>query len=64
MPGRGVIGAGDCLANPAGHWHGPMTTKGGALFVVNSDGPMSDEYRDYPPGSAELVDYLRTAPWA
>jgi hypothetical protein len=63
MPGRGTIRAGDCLANPAGHWHGPMVTKGGALFLVNCDTPMGVEYRDHPPGAGELERYLETAPW-
>ena len=64
MPERGSLKAGDCLANPEGLWHGPMTTKGGALFIVNCDAPMGVEYRDYPPGDGELRQYLATAPWA
>jgi hypothetical protein len=63
MPGRGTLRAGDCLANPPGLWHGPMVTKGGALFLVNCDAPMRVEYRDHPPGPAELERYLETAPW-
>ena len=54
MPGRGTLRAGDCLANQPGLWHGPMVTKGGALFLVNCDAPMRVEYRDHPPGAAEL----------
>jgi len=63
MPGRGTLRAGDCLANPPGLWHGPMVTKGGALFLVNCDAPMGVEYRDHPPGPAALERYLETAPW-
>jgi hypothetical protein len=64
MPGRGTLRAGDCLANPPGHWHGPMVTKGGSLFLVNCDAPMGVEYRDHPAGPAALERYLETAPWA
>ncbi len=64
MPGRGVMRAGDCLANPAGFWHGPMTTKGGALFLVHCDAPMAVEYRDHPAGDGELREYLARAPWS
>jgi len=64
MPGRGTIRSGDCLANPPGFWHGPMVTKGGALFLVNCDAPMPVEYRDHPPGPRELERYLETAPWS
>ena len=64
MPGRGTLRAGDCLANPPGLWHGPMVTKGGALFLVNCDAPMGVEYRDHPAGPAGLERYLETAPWA
>ncbi len=69
MPGRGRLRAGDCLANSPGLWHGPMVTKGGALFLVNCDAPMPVEYRDTDPGSGhplgttELERYLQTAPW-
>jgi hypothetical protein len=64
MPGRGVLAPGDCLANPRDHWHGPMVTKTGTLFIVNCDVPMPVEYRPYPPGDAELREYLATAPWS
>lgn len=63
MPGRGTLAPGDCLANPAGHWHGPMVTKGGALFLVNCDAPMPVEYRPHAPGPAVLERYLESAPW-
>jgi hypothetical protein len=64
MPGRGVIRPGINLANPEGHWHGPMATKGGALFLVHCDAPMAVDYRPYEPGPSELHEYLDTAPWA
>ncbi len=64
MPGRGLLRPGTNLANPDGHWHGPMATKGGALFLVHCDAPMAVDYRPYEPGPAELYDYLDTAPWA
>lgn len=64
MPGRGVIAPGDTLANPRGHWHGPMTTKTGALFLVNCDAPMPVEYRDDPQDADELQRYLDVTPWA
>ena len=63
MPGRGLIGPGMNLANPDGHWHGPMATKGGALFLVHCDAPMGVDYRPYEPGPGELHEYLDTAPW-
>jgi hypothetical protein len=64
MPGRGRIGPGMNLANPDGHWHGPMATKGGALFLVHCDAPMGVDYRPYEPGPGELHEYLDTAPWS
>lgn len=64
MPGRGVLAPGDVLANPRDHWHGPMVTKTGTLFIVNCDVPMPVEYRPYPPGERELREYLDTAPWS
>jgi hypothetical protein len=64
MPGRGLIGPGMNLANPDGHWHGPMATKGGALFLVHCDAPMGVDYRPYEPGPNELYEYLDTAPWS
>jgi hypothetical protein len=64
MPGRGLVRPGMCLANPAGHWHGPMATKGGALFLVHCDAPMRVEYRPHGPGRGDLDDYLQSAPWA
>jgi hypothetical protein len=64
MPGRGLVRPGMNLANPDGHWHGPMATKGGALFLVHCDAPMTVDYRPYEPGPGELLDYLDTAPWS
>ena len=64
MPGRGVLRPGVNLSNPADFWHGPMTTKGGALFVVHCDAPMDVVYRPHPGAREELRAYLDEAPWA
>jgi hypothetical protein len=64
MPGRGVLRPGTNLSNPADYWHGPMTTKGGALFLVHCDAPMDVVYRPHPGGEETLRAYLETAPWA
>lgn len=64
MPGRGVLGPGVNLANPADLWHGPMATKGGILFVVHCDAPMDLVYRPQPGAAEELRAYLEGAPWA
>lgn len=64
MPGRGVLRPGINLSNPAEHWHGPMVTKGGALFLVHCDAPMDVVYRPHPGGREELRAYLDVAPWA
>lgn len=64
MTGRGTMRAGDCLANPAGHWHGPMGTRGGALFLVHCDRPMTVEWRaSQEPGADDVDAYLRSADW-
>ena len=64
MPGRGVLRPGVNLSNPTDYWHGPMTTKGGALFVVHCDAPMDVVYRPHPGAREELRAYLDTAAWA
>lgn len=64
MPGRGVLRPGINLSNPAELWHGPMATKGGALFLVHCDAPMDVVYRPHPGGREELRAYLEAAPWA
>jgi hypothetical protein len=63
MRGRGTIAAGDCLANPPALWHGPMATRGGALFLVHCDSPMSVEWRDEETEWVDVEDYLRGAGW-
>lgn len=57
MPNRGTLTPGDVLSNPPDFWHGPMGTKGGALFIVHCDRSMGVELRDAP---AEYVQSLRT----
>lgn len=64
MPGRGVLRPGINLSNPCDFWHGPMATKGGALFLVHCDAPMDVVYRPHPETAAELRAYLEEAPWA
>jgi hypothetical protein len=65
MADRGAaIRTGDCLANPPGHWHGPMATKGGALFLVHCDHPMGVELRNEGASDEDLQRYLVDAPWA
>lgn len=65
MTDRGAaIRTGDCLANPPGHWHGPMATKGGALFLVHCDNPMAVELRDEGAHDDDLHRYLAQSPWA
>jgi hypothetical protein len=65
MADRGAaIRTGDCLANPPGHWHGPMATKGGALFLVHCDRPMGVELRNEGARDADLRGYLARSPWA
>jgi len=61
---RAAIRTGDCLANPPGHWHGPMATKGGALFLVHCDHPMGVELRNEGASDEDLQQYLVSAPWA
>jgi hypothetical protein len=63
MTRRGEIRAGDCLANPADLWHGPMATRWGALFVVHCDRPMNVEWRPARSSPRSIEDYLRTASW-
>ena len=63
MPGRGVLRPGVNLANPADFWHGPLTTKGGALFVVHCDAPMFVVCRPHPGARDELHADLDTAAW-
>jgi hypothetical protein len=64
MADRGAaIRTGDCLANPPGHWHGPMATKGGALFLVHCDAAMGVELRDEGAHDEALKRYLVEAPW-
>lgn len=62
MPGRGIMRPGSNLANPPGLWHGPMTSKGGALMLINCDAPMDVEYGDQTDAD-ELDAYLQTAAW-
>jgi hypothetical protein len=63
MPGRGTMRPLTNLANPRELWHGPMTTKGGALMLVHCDAPMDVEYST-DTDDAELLAYLQDAPWA
>lgn len=64
MPGRGLLRPGINLSNPVGYWHGPMATKGGALFLVHCDAPMDVEYRPHPGAADQLRRYVEDAPWA
>lgn len=65
MADRGAaIRTGDCLANPPGHWHGPMATKAGALFLVHCDAPMGVELREEGAHADALQRYLVEAPWS
>lgn len=65
MPGRGTMGPGTCLSNPSGHWHGPMGTRTGGLFLVHCDAPMGVELRPATEAmSVELEGHMDTAPWA
>ncbi len=59
-----AIRAGDCLANPPDHWHGPMATKGGALLLVHCDQPMGVELRHEGAHDDELRRYLVQSSWA
>lgn len=61
--GRGVMTPGYNLANPPGFWHGPMTSKGGALFLIHTEEPQTVEYRPSSVPPEVLADYLETAAW-
>lgn len=37
---RGHLGAGSYMGNPRQFWHAPFASQGGALCVVQTDGPM------------------------
>jgi hypothetical protein len=63
MTDRGEMRAGDCLANPPGLWHGPMASRGGALFVVHCDRPMNVEWRSRESPPDDIARYLRTEVW-
>jgi hypothetical protein len=62
-PDRGVMTPGFDLANPPGFWHGPMTSKGGALFLIHTDEPQTVEYRTSSVPADVLTEYLETSRW-
>ena len=63
QPGRGVLRPGMNLANPEGHWHGPMATKSGALFIIHCDSPKAIVTRHHPGAQKKLRTYLESALW-
>ena len=72
MPERGFCGAGTCLANPAGLWHGPLLSQRGTLMLVHTSGPVGSDFTDFEAGPEVTEHYLdggsyieppRTEPW-
>lgn len=63
MPERGYAAAGTYLANPPDFWHGPWTSHGGNLHLVQTVVPVGIEYRDYPGGPELMGDHVDTTSW-
>ena len=61
---EGVFRPGSMNSHPPEWWHGPMGTKGGALFVVHCDGPIDLALRPHAGAAETLHAYLESAPWA
>ena len=58
MPERGFCGAGTCLANPAGLWHGPLLSQRGTLMLVHTSGPVGSDFTDFEAGPEVTEHYL------
>ena len=63
MPERGYAAPGSYLANPPDFWHGPWTSHGGNLHLVQTVTPVGIEYRDYAGGPELVEEYVDTTSW-
>lgn len=65
MADQGLTPTGTVLSNPQEHWHGPFASHGGAVLLVQSNGPMGAPWphRDYPAGPALVEHYFETSSW-
>lgn len=63
MPERGYAAPGTYLANPPDFWHGPWTSHGGNLHLVQTVTPVGIEYRDYTGGPELVEEYVDTTSW-
>jgi len=63
MPPRGLLTTGTYLANPAHHWHAPMTTQFGSFMLVQTTAPVDQIPREYPDAGAIVDGYRDTASW-
>lgn len=63
MAPRGLLTTGTYLANPAHHWHAPMTTQFGSFMLVQTTSPVDQVPREYPNADSLVDGYLDTASW-
>jgi hypothetical protein len=62
---EGMLALGSYSCHPQEWWHGPFTSRSGALYINHTDAPMGVpwEVRDYSVGRDLVETYLDTAPW-
>ena len=63
MPPRGLLTTGTYLANPAHHWHAPMTTQFGSFMLVQTTAPVDQIPRPFDGGDAMVDGYRDKASW-
>ena len=63
MPERGYAAPGTYLANPPDFWHGPWTSHGGNLHLIQTVKPVGLVYRDYAGGPELMDEYIDTTSW-